>query len=330
MTQPVRWRSGHLMASVALAATVPWLLLSCGTDDARTAGSPAPTDAAQPTRDMEEHAPEGTPLERALGGVDAIVAQRMRAVEWREDVVSDCMADQGFQYRPYVPSVRSLRYDYQVFKYTVLIADSAFREEWGYGIATRFDDKGRPYAYDGAVLIRSVDQSTVDPNETHVSSLSGERRQAWQSALYGEEGDSAGQGGCLQRAGEEFDARYPAFASLTELEQELAQRTTSSDALSRAIDAWVECMAGRGFVVSDPINPADEIDRAVSDLQVTGQLDGNALAALKERELTMAAEDWHCREDTINPARHALLEETEMDFLERAPDLLDDLEEQGP
>lgn len=322
-------RSGVTLVVTLLLLSNQAACGSANTDGADAGAPPSGAAPSEPDADRARTELAESPLERALGGVDAIVAQRLRAIEAREREVQSCMADRGFDYEPYVPSARSVRYDYEVFKYEVLIADPEFRAQWGYGIATRFDEDGQPYAYDGAVLVRAAADVPVDPNGEHVLSLAPARRQAWEAAMFGQQDQTADEG-CLQVAGERFDRRYPAFASLTSLEEDLAARTRSSDDLSRAVDEWVTCMVEHGYNVSDPINPAGEIDVEVSQLQATGRVAGPQLEALKERELSMAAQDWTCRETTINPIRRALVEETETDFLERVPDLLDDLERQGP
>ena len=232
---------------------------------------------------------------------------------------------------PTFPRTASLRYDYLVGKYEVLIAETASRERWGYGIATRFAPDGSPYPYDGALLTDDPSYQP-DPNEALVAALSPVQQMQREAALFGSASGVPGAEaeGCTQAVDAEFEDAFPAFTSLSGLEEELGHQTASSPDLAQQRDAWIECMADSGFEVTDPVNPATALDAEVSVLQANGALNDETLAPLRERELNMAAIDWACREPTINRVRVELATDVENEFLERAPDLIEDLESQGP
>ena len=274
-----------------------------------------------------------TPLERAMGGVEGIVAHRLKAVQWQERQIALCMREKGWEYIPRAVSPASVHYDYLVAKYQVLIADDAFRARWGYGVATRFAPDGTPYPYDGALLID--DPSFVeDPNAELLLRLSPEQREAWQLALLGssaplalpdEPADAEASPSCVQSVADGFATQFPGFIALTRVEIELDRRTKASPEFSEATRRWQACMLENGFTVQDPLNPPTELDEQVGRLQAAGDLSEATLPSLQHQELAMAEVDWSCRATTLNPVRLALFEQVELEFLERAPDLVGDI-----
>jgi len=275
-------------------------------------------------------------LERAMGGVEGIVARRLQAIEWQERQLARCMHEGGWEYLPRVASPASLRHDYLVGKYQVLIADEAVRARWGYGVATRFGADGAPYPYDGA-LLTDEPGFVEDPNAEMLLQLSPEQREAWQSALLGagstqpdEPADAAARPACVEEVADRFASEFPEFVASTRVEIELERRMKASPELAAAMDRWQACMHEHGFTVRDPLNPATELDERVGALQAAGDLGEATLAPLQRQELAMAEVDWACREATLNPVRLALTEQLELELLAEAPQLAASLATRSP
>lgn len=181
-------------------------------------------------------------------------ADRLRKAE---ELVADCMAEQGWEYAPsvYVPPAAVP---------ATTEADELERiEREGYGFA---------YQYLNAGVASGDDAPQVDPNESYLASLTEQERKAWEDALYGTEEEQAASettvtsfdpasGAQLSITGRpagcyklEFDMMYSQLnqtqgqADLLREYWDAVQEEIKADPRTVALDEkWVECMTDAGY-----------------------------------------------------------------------------------
>lgn len=200
------------------------------------------------------HADGVAPLEaylRVVWGTDlsADEQQRRYDAEQRvfEEQVSQCMADEGFDYVPNVDS-RAVIVDAQT---EWNLDDRDWVEQYGYGIAN-FPDSALPPA--------ELFDST-DPNEAYVESLSASELDAYYAALFGPSlgqrdagGSEPGEydwtsAGCRGKAGHESNEDPLAADEFSHLSDaiQVFYRDMQIDPRFARIDAdWAACMAEAG------------------------------------------------------------------------------------
>ncbi len=244
------------VAAVVVAAVALPLAACSGDDDPE----PTPTPSER----------EGTPLEALFSeylkdwsGED--VSRRLAEME---DLVAECMAEQGFEYTPVDYS--SLEIDLSA-GLDLQVGSAEFAEQYGYGITTD------PFT--------SGTDEITDPNEEYVAAMSDAERDAYLTALYGEaytggpveaggeasdgeeaDGDEAGTddgtdgealedydwraAGCTGRAQHEVIATGIEDDTFAALQDEMVQMMADAEAdprLAQANRDWSACMLGAGF-----------------------------------------------------------------------------------
>lgn len=285
---------------------------------------------------------EQSPLEKYLSAIwGGNLSQEEQEAQWAEqqkkveELVAECMTEQGFEYIPNVNN-GSVSYGSDV---EWLPDDRAWVEKWGYGAAEYPGQDDVP---------QEPTEEYIDPNQEYVSSLSESEQNAFYEALYGvgpteeEMNDpdyeydwtTAGCYGPAQQEGmggaqqlyesEEF---APLFDSINTFYEEMAANPGFAD-----LDAeWVACMdeAGYpGFVqqydaqnsIYDKLNAVWE-NQSYSETGPTEAEQEEIDAQIKEigvEERKLALADLDCREKTDYREQQKKLQfEAEQEFVDQ-------------
>lgn len=264
----------------------------------------------------------------------AEIDQEEQEAEWeaqdrqREELVAQCMAEQGFDYTPNVQSGGVYYYD-----------DSAegldpieYAQQYGYGIYTWED----MYPQDES------EGEWVDANADVYESMSDSEREAWDRALYGEDAfvdmsdwteeemleyeqnyewdwETAGCYGYAENEiwgydeeGETNDPYSdPRFAELIEAMNSLYEDAASDPRVSELSSEWATCMANAGFPgFSSPEEPWEAISNLSNEFyeglgELTdedwaaglGDPSDELMAEWKEQEIATAVADYTCQDE---------------------------------
>lgn len=221
----------------------------------------------------------------------------------REDIVAECMVEQGFEYTPFVDmgwsssSADEWKPD-----------DREWVAQWGYGAVKSPGMNDAP----------DPEEQVVDPNQEYVQSLSESEMMAFYEALYGpqpteEELNEDGSydynwetAGCQGLAEHEVsgddpmqsDEHKPLMDSINEFYMQMETTPELAD-----IDAaWADCMADAGY--SGFTRQYDAQESIYTELNsyyegVTEFIeDDPALDEIADREVELALADLDCREST--------------------------------
>lgn len=221
----------------------------------------------------------------------------------REDIVAECMVEQGFEYTPFVDmgwsssSADEWKPD-----------DREWVAQWGYGAVKSPGMNDAP----------DPEEQVVDPNQEYVQSLSESEMMAFYEALYGpqpteEELNEDGSydynwetAGCQGLAEHEVsgddpmqsDEHKPLMDSINEFYMQMETTPELAD-----IDAaWADCMADAGY--SGFTKQYDAQESVYTELNsyyegVTEFIeDDPALDEIADREVELALADLDCREST--------------------------------
>jgi hypothetical protein len=292
-----RWRAAT--AGLALAAG----LGACSDDP-----EPQPSDrsplAEFPGFDISSNpagVPEISPRER----------QRQLAME---EVIAACMRDAGFEYLPVSTEDRMAGGLTEAYS----LDPKAFAERYGYGVTT---------------LTFGADANTfVDPNQEIRDGLSGEQREAYDRAMWGDvasgdadqEDPTALPSGCQMQATTEVyqgtDDGFSQFDSLFDELGALYSQIGQDSRLAAAHRLWADCMAGAGY--PDLTEPADAeksvFDRmsGIASSAEGSDLPADPLADLREYELALAPADQACQQEHVAGPRGEVTTELEERFIE--------------
>lgn len=197
--------------------------------------------------------------------------QRMREIE---DLVAECMADEGFEYTANVINPEEFVSPWMEAQE---LPPDEFAEEYGYGISTMH-------------YSQIEEDLPADPNQEYRESLSPEATQAFEAALYGdqeawsfEEGEGpppVEERGCYGIASAEVYGEDPMedmqradpwseFEGLMNDISSLSQRIHTDPRLEEAGQAWLGCMADAGYPDFQRVGEAEQ-----SIHQRMGELEG--------------------------------------------------------
>ncbi|MET2012256.1 hypothetical protein ABXJ56_11925 [Microbacterium chocolatum] len=212
----------------------------------------------------------------------------------REEVIAECMKEQGFDYIPAPPT--PLGFDFNTWGSPEL-DDPDWIDRWGYGIVDGPDQ----------VQVTIPD----DPNEAIVEGLTDSERTAYYEALVGSPDayDADGlydpsQGGCLGEA-EIADAaddplRGDRFRALNDAVLAFYAELNEQQDIVALNARWAACMADEGEDgFASPLDPISEINVALQELVSEGgetAWDNPEIERLRERETALAHVDARCRE----------------------------------
>lgn len=324
------WRRGRvLLAGAAVGAVVGGLLTGCTS-----------SDGVDPVPEESEEAPDPTPSTRPIGPLDALlntVSQdgeasdaRIARLERSEQIIAECMAEQGFEYTPWDFRAQMQEEETGPVDPSGRITDSvAFAAEYGYGVFT-----SETLAAEAA----QAGGTQSDPNAERVAAMSSAERDAYYLALWGPgQGDEYAAGdvaydwtqyGCGGRAQHESGVDdVPVFddspwQDLRDQIRALEGTVLTHPDLAEAQTAWVACMeeAGHGgyATFNDPmlamVDRAQqiwvEVDQGVElDLSSDDYLTSPEYLAQQEEvaarsaemaevEIELAVADYTCRART--------------------------------
>ncbi|WP_299951856.1 hypothetical protein [uncultured Modestobacter sp.] len=246
----------------------------------------------------------------------------------REELVAQCMQDQGFEYTPDTQSSSFSAGDGTEWEPD----DREWVSQYGYGaVESPFSDEGQP-----------EEQEYVDPNGDYVATLSESEQMAFYEALYGpqpteEEAmseevsyeydwETAGCQGSAQHEVEGEDvSQSEEFKPLFDAINELYEGMASWPGMAELDAEWSACMdaAGHGGFatqvdaqnsVYDDLNEMYESTEPTEDGEMAAEPDQAARDALAEREVELALADLDCREET--------------DYRDRATEISNEAEQQ--
>ena len=288
--------------AVLSAATVLAVLLAgcSGSGDDDASGAPA-----------EQTSPLSEYLSAVYGGDLSPDEQERQFAEQQaqtEELVAQCMQDEGFEYSPDTQSGGftsggDIEYEPE---------DRDWVAQWGYGaVNSPFNDPAQPT------------EEYVDPNGDYLATLSESEQAAFNEALYGpgpdedeisEDGSfdydwqTAGcQGAAQHQVSGDDPSQSEEFKPLFDAINALYEDTQSSPEMSDLDAEWAACMdaAGKtGFTTqADAQNSVyDDMNALYEEMPVSedgsGELDPAATDALAEEEVELALVDLDCREET--------------------------------
>lgn len=262
--------------------------------------------------------PEDSPLNKYMMAVwggdlstDEQQARYDKENKAREELVAECMAEEGFEYIPNTQSGAVVMASGDEWS----PEDREWVAQYGYG-NVNFPGRDTPM---------TDDQMYVDPNEDYVTSLSPSEQTAFYETLNGpqpsaEELDEDGsfeydweQAGCYGLAQHEVEEQNPAqsdeFAPLMKSLEEFWTETQESTAFADLDAKWSSCMADAGYPGYDKQSDAqmqfgEELNAYYED-QTEWVEDDPELAELGEKEIEIALADLDCREKTDYRAGYA-------------------------
>lgn len=225
----------------------------------------------------------------------------------REDLVAQCMSEEGFEYTPNVQEVSFSMATVQDFN-----PDSReWVAQYGYGMIN----------YPG----REGEQTTeateyVDLNADYVTSLSESEQTAFYEALHGpmpDEADISAEGeamewdwstaGCYGWSEHEISGADPSSSDehqpVMEAMNTLYEDMMASPELAAVSAEWAACMADAGHpgfsVQTDAQNSiSDKMSGLYGDPDAAAPVDDAAMKAVGEEEIELALVDLDCREET--------------------------------
>ena len=267
-------------------------------EDAPVSSSPSP----EPQQSAPPVQPPPGPLEAYLRFSDDLDSPETIAarVTWRENLTAACMAAQGFEYIPVVPTPEDIE-----LEEGLLPGTPEYVEQYGYGVWRQPSASGGYHWEKG-----------IDPNDALVAAMSDAGRDAYVTALSGpvisenhDDGSVMREGGCSSAADTPTgdDVAY-----LVTVRREAMDYLTTLDQDTRFADidaAWASCMADAGFSDRTPHAAQERIQQE----QLAAFVDGVAPAAsviadgaAEERRVAVA--DFECRDTTDWTARHRAVE----------------------
>ena len=308
-------RHGRFLSPLITAAL---LLTGCATTPAGgTTGATALTDRDSPLVKYLSflftpgNSPDSTPAEQQ--------AYRNEREQRRQELVAQCMTEQGFEYVPFVEGGITVP-DGDGGENRWRPEDRDWVERYGYGVVHN------PYQDDP----QPEPSPQVDPNQAYVESLTEAEQQAYYDALNGKprevpEGDPGDdvpewkweEAGCFGLAYHEIEGtdpwqqpeNQPIMAAL----QKLYEEVQSGPGFAELDAEWSACLAEAGhdgfarqpdaqnsiYRLTDQywedISARDDGSDQDPDL---GTMRDPAYAALAEREIPLALADLDCREKT--------------------------------
>lgn len=306
----VRWFAVSAIAT-ALAAT----LVGCGSNDA----APEPESTMGVIEELAQS---------VLGSQDAVALAKQVEIE---ELISQCMAEQGFEYVP-VDYRQAIGFDPDADG--PLPGSPEFVQEYGYGIATnRFE----------------VQEGYQNPNDALFAEMTQTEQEAYYTALYGanaledseemteeEWAADLANRGCWGQAqdttyGELTDSFADDWEALEEEMEVLTQQILNDPAVVAAVGDWASCMADAGYpdytAIEDPEQAITAKNQAVYDDPAFGAATTEEewaavneeveerLADLAQEEIATAVADHDCRESSgYNTAFGEVNRKTQQEF----------------
>ena len=297
------------------AAALALLLTACS-------GKGGQGDAsAQPTAEM---GPLSAYMEKIGGAQDDADYQEMSRRS--EELIAQCMADEGFEY---VPVDQSGQMAVSTGSDDMPAWDSVeYATLYGYGITTYEDMPG---------YTEVTTTESTDPNQDIVAAMSDAERDAYYAALYGEQVEpdpdaeatpeatatwdwsTAGCQGAAQHEVYEQDQPWadPDFQALQEEMSTLWEGMVTDSRITDAETEWSSCMADAGYTFDAPQDAQTSISDAANALWGDGEPDDAAMASLRELEIATAVADRTCTDSVgLTDVQTAVQLELEQQFVD--------------
>jgi hypothetical protein len=254
---------------------------------------------------------------------DGIKLRQARA----ENLIRDCMKDQGFDYVPVDPNAQQA-----ALVGAAGMSKEDFEKQYGYGITTLYEQR--------------LAEAVGGPNEKIHAALGEAERKAYDRALHGDDptatfaealdsGDFSRLGGCIKVATDEVFGGPEVLQSLQSKLDDLDEKMLADSRMVKAVAAWSDCMRAAGYTdVSRP----DEVDSVLKHKleaivgSPTGAVaprsgseptyDRAALAALQREEVGMVTTDKECEKRYLADVEEKVAGEYETAFREENANLL--------
>ncbi|MEW6472376.1 MAG: hypothetical protein AB1679_08895 [Actinomycetota bacterium] len=336
---------------LAAMATITIVTAACSSGGSPRTSAPADSEQSNTDKRDERLTPLSAFFTEGHGGEPTQAERDAAAEDFRrqEQIIAECMQEQGFQYIPrdYHQAVDSKVKNVEAFD----LPPDQYAERWGYGISTIDASQFKP-------------EAPEDPNSAIVEALSPEARSAYDKALYGIDLSrenaivSAGEGGtalarpkgssldspvpdgCQTRALREVYGEFAAggkppsseFDALNEEMGALWDRVANDSRVVAAKAGWSDCMADAGHPeATDPDNAAQLVIERFSELygvdpsqfkevragmkSAPQQPDPAALAEVQRYERSLAMADRRCKAE-YDEAVFTVQTEVENRFIE--------------
>lgn len=245
-----------------------------------------------------------TPMAVAMGYADfdeaeqGAMQERFVAEEReRQEIIAECMREQGFEYTAQDPS-QFMGFESGDMFDGLEPGTREFAERFGYGNSTTIEQQ----------MSQSVDQGYEDPNQEYVESLPESGRAAFYEALHGEqpEYDPTSEDGGEEAMvwepsgceGEAYEATGNGFgAGLTDEDQQdfqelmtdLYERVEADPRIASANEEWAACMGEAGYAFSKQEDVWEAMDERMQPLFESqnpfGDRTDEEIAALSEEEM---------------------------------------------
>jgi hypothetical protein len=270
------------MVATALAGTV-LVLAGCGSQGATPADAGNGPSGAEPVRD------------RALAA--QVQDQRSQA----QNMIADCMKQQGFTYIPHVPvqstppSSPSIRGQHPAL---VAYEDlKTFRQKYGFGVYA-----ADVHPQDPNVAPRQP-TTTPNPNDAVKAGLDPAAKEAYNKALHGV---GKGNGGCVNDSMKAVFGDTPADDDAKQAQTRQTQSAFESDpAVVQAANAYAACLTSRGHKLNS--TKPGMIEKSLHQTLVTtrgqGNLTGDAARTALDNEIRQAMDDLECGKDYFVAAK---------------------------
>lgn len=253
------------------------------------------------------------------------IAEAEERQRQQEDLVAQCMADQGFQYNPQtVDFGRPMPIDIGDEDQGPQYGTVEYAEQWGYGVFTWEDQWEEEPIYEDDFV-----DDWVDPNQDILDAMSDSEQEAWWAALYGEpdytEWDPDAEWddwewrwedeGCYGWASHELDGdnsdeqeRYrltedPRFADTFQGMDQIWEAAMTDPERQELDSKWSGCMADAGYTFPDPDAAANSIYSLMEQLwedmpedDWEWEPDPALIQQFKVQEIDTAVADFRCRQ----------------------------------
>jgi outer membrane murein-binding lipoprotein Lpp len=263
-------------------------------------------------------------LDEQVGLDDEGLLERQKQAE---NVISECMKTQGFDYVPVDPQAQKAALVGQAG-----MSSEDFEKQFGYGITTLYDKR--------------LQQTAIGPNKDIRDRLGDADRAAYDRALYGDDptatfqvaldhGDFTRLGGCTKQAADKVFGGTALVQTLQSKLDEVDEKIFADARMVKAVAKWSQCMREAGYSgLSEPDEVDAVLERKLEAIvgapeervaPAAGQepdYDAGALAALQREEVSMVAADVACEKKHLVETEEAVSAQYFKEFREENADLM--------
>lgn len=298
----IRGRGPALVLTLALGLAAA-TLAAC-TSDGSSDPDAAPDPEPGPLREFL-----GLEAPRNQARLPQLTEQERQRQFAMEQLIAQCMAQRGYEYRPVPPEQRLAG----TFAEAYALPPEEFARQYGYGVTTLSEATGG--------------EQPADPNQQIRDALPAKQRAGYDQALWGAgSGGGSDAEGCQPRASAEvygdpsgLDEGYAQFQDLLDQIGELYRQIEADPRLREGGDRWAECLADAGFGgFAGPNDARQSVFDRLREVQGAGRAspDPAELAAIRDYELALAPVDLACRREHLDRVRQTVTAEREQAFLD--------------